>query len=118
MHGIAIKLQFLFMINHQWVRVEIIYENTGEEWKNNIHRVWFSIQIFTILRHSCPPPPPPPHRQEAETFSTEQKFGTTDIKEIALKAAALPKENTKRPRMVVFTQGELEVVVAQGESRW
>ncbi|XP_037084087.1 adenosine kinase-like [Pollicipes pollicipes] len=49
---------------------------------------------------------------EAATFSAEQNLGTTDIKEIALKAAALPKENTKRSRMVVFTQGELEVVVA------
>lgn len=27
------------------------------------------------------------------------------MKEIALKAAALPKENKSRPRLVVFTQG-------------
>lgn len=49
---------------------------------------------------------------EAETFATEQKFGTSDIKEIALKTAALPKVNTKRNRLVVFTQGEQDVVVA------
>ncbi|KAF0311579.1 Adenosine kinase [Amphibalanus amphitrite] len=53
------------------------------------------------------------NESEAETFSTEQKFGTTDIKEIALKAAAMPKVNTKRPRMVVFTQGEHDVIVAE-----
>lgn len=38
-----------------------------------------------------------------------------DIKEIALKTAALPKENSKRPRMVVFTQGSEATVCAYGK---
>lgn len=42
---------------------------------------------------------------EAVAFSKKQNFGTEDIKEIALKTAALTKVNDKRPRMVVFTQG-------------
>ena len=38
-----------------------------------------------------------------------------DIKEIALKTAALPKENSKRPRMVIFTQGSEATVCAYGK---
>lgn len=49
---------------------------------------------------------------EAETFGKEQGFDTTDIKEIALKAAALPKKNESRPRTVVFTQGSEPTIVA------
>jgi adenosine kinase len=41
-------------------------------------------------------------------------FGTQDIAEIALKTAALPKKNTTLPRIVVFTQGSDETVVATG----
>jgi adenosine kinase len=43
-----------------------------------------------------------------------QKFGLTDVAEIAKKIVSLPKENKNRPRMVVFTQGEDHVIVAQG----
>ncbi|CAH1795539.1 unnamed protein product [Owenia fusiformis] len=50
---------------------------------------------------------------EAVTFAKEQNFETEDIKEIALKTAALPKNNSKRSRMVVFTQGSDETIVAQ-----
>ena len=39
-------------------------------------------------------------------------FQTTDIKELALKAAALPKKNEKRKRRVIFTQGSDATVVA------
>jgi len=49
---------------------------------------------------------------EAETFAKEQGFNTTDIKEIALKAAALSKKNDSRPRTVVFTQGSEATVIA------
>ena len=35
------------------------------------------------------------------------------MKEIALKAAALPKEDEGRPRMVVFTQGALPTIVVE-----
>jgi len=50
---------------------------------------------------------------EAATFAKVQNFGTTEVIEIAKKIVSLPKENKSRPRMVVFTQGEGPVVVAQ-----
>lgn len=50
---------------------------------------------------------------EAAAFGEAIKAGTTDLKEIALKAAALPKRFTERPRMVVFTQGKDPVIVVQ-----
>jgi adenosine kinase len=49
---------------------------------------------------------------EAELFAKEQGFDTSDIKEIALKAAALSKKNDSRPRTVVFTQGSEPTVIA------
>jgi hypothetical protein len=42
-------------------------------------------------------------------------FQTTDISEIALKIAALPKEDNK-PRTVVITQGSNPTVVAKGQN--
>jgi len=50
---------------------------------------------------------------EAATFSKENDFGTEDIKEIAKKLAAWPKENKERSRLVIFTQGDLPVVVCK-----
>uniref|UniRef100_G3NTW1 Adenosine kinase n=1 Tax=Gasterosteus aculeatus aculeatus TaxID=481459 RepID=G3NTW1_GASAC len=47
---------------------------------------------------------------EATAFAKEQNFKTEDIKEIAKKAQALPKVNTKRQRIVVLTQGKDETV--------
>ncbi|XP_037320770.1 adenosine kinase isoform X1 [Pungitius pungitius] len=47
---------------------------------------------------------------EATAFAKEQDFETEDIKEIAKKAQALPKVNTKRQRIVVLTQGKDETV--------
>uniref|UniRef100_A0A8C2TFM4 Adenosine kinase n=1 Tax=Coturnix japonica TaxID=93934 RepID=A0A8C2TFM4_COTJA len=49
---------------------------------------------------------------EAATFAREQGFETEDIKEIARKTQALPKVNTKRQRIVVFTQGKDDTVLA------
>ncbi|KAM9847937.1 adenosine kinase-like [Aulostomus maculatus] len=49
---------------------------------------------------------------EAGAFAKEQDFETKDIKEIAKKAQALPKVNTKRQRIIVLTQGKDETVVA------
>ncbi|XP_040591910.1 adenosine kinase isoform X2 [Mesocricetus auratus] len=49
---------------------------------------------------------------EAATFAREQGFETKDIKEIAKKAQALPKVNSKRQRTVIFTQGREDTVVA------
>uniref|UniRef100_A0A8C9VAI0 Adenosine kinase n=1 Tax=Scleropages formosus TaxID=113540 RepID=A0A8C9VAI0_SCLFO len=43
---------------------------------------------------------------EASTFAREQGFETEDIEEIAKKAQSLSKENKKRQRIVVFTQGK------------
>lgn len=40
---------------------------------------------------------------------------TKDIKEIAKKAQALPKENAKRQRIVVLTQGKDETTIAQSK---
>lgn len=50
---------------------------------------------------------------EAAVFAKEQKFDTEDLKEIAKKTAALAKENSKRSRMVVFTQGSGETIVCK-----
>jgi len=53
------------------------------------------------------------NESEAEAFSEKLNFGTKDVTEIALKTAALPKENKQRSRMVVFTQGCDPVIVVQ-----
>ncbi|XP_069992515.1 uncharacterized protein Adk2 isoform X2 [Penaeus vannamei] len=51
---------------------------------------------------------------EAAKFAEIHEFGTTDVKDIALKTAALPKKNSKRERIVVFTQGAEDIIVARG----
>ncbi len=51
------------------------------------------------------------NESEAEAFAKEQNFGTTDIKTIAKKMAALPKFNGSRVRTVVITQGSNPTVV-------
>ena len=45
---------------------------------------------------------------EAAAYGEENKLGTTDVGEIALKLAMLPKENGSRSRLVIITQGEGE----------
>ncbi|XP_064603949.1 uncharacterized protein LOC135469265 [Liolophura sinensis] len=50
---------------------------------------------------------------EAEVFAEEHKFGTKDLREIALKMAELPKENKERARIVVITHGDKPAIVAQ-----
>uniref|UniRef100_A0A3B4H487 Adenosine kinase n=1 Tax=Pundamilia nyererei TaxID=303518 RepID=A0A3B4H487_9CICH len=52
---------------------------------------------------------------EAAAFAKEQDFDTKDIKEIVRKAQALPKDNKKRQRVVVITQGKDETVMAQSD---
>ena len=53
---------------------------------------------------------------EARSWAEGQGHETRDVKEIARLVAELPKENGKRKRVVVFTQGTEETVVAvQGE---
>ncbi|XP_076458378.1 uncharacterized protein LOC143292087 isoform X2 [Babylonia areolata] len=53
------------------------------------------------------------NESEADEFARVHEFGTTDRKEIALKMAALPKEDSSRPRTVVVTQGPDPVLVAK-----
>ncbi|XP_038060019.1 adenosine kinase-like isoform X2 [Patiria miniata] len=50
---------------------------------------------------------------EFAAFAKEQNFGTENLEEVALKAAALDKKNKKRQRVVVITQGSNDTIVAQ-----
>ncbi|XP_031699239.1 adenosine kinase-like isoform X2 [Anarrhichthys ocellatus] len=52
---------------------------------------------------------------EAATFAKELGFETDDIAEIANKTKNLPKENPKRQRVVVFTQGKEDTVATVDE---
>ena len=45
---------------------------------------------------------------EAAAYAEQNNLGTTDVGEIALKLAMLPKENGSRSRLVIITQGEGE----------
>ncbi|KAM6442159.1 adenosine kinase isoform 1-T1 [Liasis olivaceus] len=49
---------------------------------------------------------------EAASFAREQGFETEDIEEIARKTQALKKANPKRQRVVVFTQGKNDTIMA------
>lgn len=49
---------------------------------------------------------------EAAVFCSLVGIKTTDLKEMALHVAALPKANTKRDRIVIFTQGRDPTVIA------
>lgn len=53
------------------------------------------------------------NEQEAETFAQEQNFGTKDMKEIGIKISQLPKQNEKRSRVVILTQGVDPVLLIQ-----
>ena len=50
---------------------------------------------------------------EARAFSESFGLGTQDIKEIAVKMAAMPKKNEARPRLVVITQGADPTIAVQ-----
>ncbi|XP_078498864.1 adenosine kinase isoform X1 [Lissotriton helveticus] len=52
---------------------------------------------------------------EALAFGQGQGFKTEDIKEIAQKTQALPKANSSRPRVVIFTQGENDTIMATAD---
>ncbi|CAG8453553.1 7907_t:CDS:2 [Acaulospora morrowiae] len=56
------------------------------------------------------------NESEAEAFAVSENWKTTDLKEIALKIAQLPKVNTKRPRVVIITHGAQPTVVAYQET--
>lgn len=51
---------------------------------------------------------------ECDLFAQAMGWTETDRKEIAKKISALPKENTKRPRIVVITQGADPTIVFDG----
>eukprot|EP00816_Leptocylindrus_hargravesii_P003507 CAMPEP_0196810884 /NCGR_PEP_ID=MMETSP1362-20130617/15042_1 /TAXON_ID=163516 /ORGANISM="Leptocylindrus danicus, Strain CCMP1856" /LENGTH=346 /DNA_ID=CAMNT_0042186067 /DNA_START=50 /DNA_END=1090 /DNA_ORIENTATION=+ len=51
------------------------------------------------------------NESEAETYAKKHDLGS-DLKEVALKVAAMPKTNSNRPRTVVFTQGSESTIVA------
>lgn len=51
------------------------------------------------------------NESEAAAFAAKHQLGD-DLKEVALKVAAMPKKNDKRKRMVVFTQGSKSTLVA------
>ena len=53
---------------------------------------------------------------EMQTYADSHELGTKDLKEIAKHLANLPKENTKRKRVAIVTQGtEPTLVATQGE---
>ncbi|KAJ1536887.1 hypothetical protein HK096_006886 [Nowakowskiella sp. JEL0078] len=52
---------------------------------------------------------------EAVAFAEAHDFGTTDVKEIALKVAAIPLATAGRSRTVVFTQGSQPTIIVQNK---
>jgi len=50
---------------------------------------------------------------EAESFAEAHQLPSKDLKAVALRLARLPKENGKRGRLVVFTQGAKPTIVIQ-----
>ena len=53
------------------------------------------------------------NENEGEALSQAMEFGTKDLKEIARKVAAFPKENKKRERVVIITQGSDPVLLCE-----
>ena len=49
---------------------------------------------------------------EAAAYAEVNSLGTTEVAEIALKLAMLPKENGSKSRLVIITQGEGENIAA------
>lgn len=55
------------------------------------------------------------NEDEARAFAKDFDINSTDLAEIAKKVAAMPKNNSKRSRIVIFTQGADPAVVYMGE---
>lgn len=53
------------------------------------------------------------NENENEALAQTLDFGTTDLKEIARRVAAFPKENQKRQRVVIVTQGPDPVLLCE-----
>ncbi|XP_045500357.1 adenosine kinase [Colias croceus] len=54
------------------------------------------------------------NESEADAFAKAFDISETNVKDIALKIAALPKQNEARPRVVVITQGKEPVILVEG----
>ena len=54
------------------------------------------------------------NEDEARAFAKDFGLNTTDLHLIAQKVAAMPKKNTQRSRIVIFTQGAEPTVVFKG----
>ncbi|XP_072944649.1 uncharacterized protein Adk2 [Epargyreus clarus] len=55
------------------------------------------------------------NESEADAFAKAFNITETNLEEIALKIAALPKMNSSRKRVVVITQGKDPVILVQGD---
>jgi adenosine kinase len=56
------------------------------------------------------------NESEALTFSSEQNFGTENLKEIGFKLVNLPKLNNNRKRIVILTQGHDPVLLFENDN--
>lgn len=56
------------------------------------------------------------NESEAVAFSKAQNFGTENLKEIGRKMTELTKLNSKRPRVIILTQGHDPVLLFEGGS--
>ena len=54
------------------------------------------------------------NEDEARAFAKDFDLNTKDLHEIAKKVANMPKKNSKRSRIVIFTQGASPAVVFKG----
>jgi adenosine kinase len=53
------------------------------------------------------------NEEEAAAFSESFNLGLTNLEEIAIRIARFPKENGKRGRMVIITQGANPTIIVQ-----
>jgi adenosine kinase len=53
------------------------------------------------------------NKEEIEAYSEANKFGTSDIREIARRLVHIEKVNKKRPRTVIVTQGPDPIIVVR-----
>lgn len=54
------------------------------------------------------------NESEAAAYAESHDIATKDVKEIAKEIAKLPKKNSKKERVVVFTQGTDPTITVQG----
>ena len=54
---------------------------------------------------------------EAEAFAEKQELGTKDVKEIAMKIAAMPLEGSAKRRVIITQGAEAVIVATAGEDK-